>query len=118
MVLRKFKTAVLLWNMASIVIIYCPQIQMQFQRKCQLPLQLAIDQLVVMSMPVTKNVVTYNAALGACEKAHLWEQALQFLASMTASHIQKDASTFPTAISALSKSAQWQRALRLFWCLL
>ena len=59
------------------------------------------------------NVVSYNAAMGACEATGHWQGALQLLAGMLAGTPQPDVVTFSCCISALEKGGQWRRALEV-----
>ncbi|CAK9089506.1 Pentatricopeptide repeat-containing protein At2g31400 [Durusdinium trenchii] len=62
--------------------------------------------------PVSAGDVGYaeNAQISACEKAHLWVQALQLLGSTTS----PDVISFSAALSSCEKAGRWQEAELLF----
>ena len=57
------------------------------------------------------NVITYNAAISACEKCKQWQQALCLLAEMRSVNVLPDDITYQAAIIAFMKYEQ--RALAL-----
>ena len=59
------------------------------------------------------DIISYTAAIGACEKSQKWQQALQLLHEALARALQANELTFTAAISACEKSASWQKALVL-----
>ena len=62
---------------------------------------------------VDPDVITYNAAISACEKGWQWERALELLEEMKSSGIEPDVISYSAAISACEKGGQWERALEL-----
>ena len=58
-------------------------------------------------------MITYNAAISACEKGQQWQLALGLLAEMALLKVDKDVITYNAAISACEKGHQWQLALGL-----
>ena len=61
-----------------------------------------------------RNVVTYSAAISACEKAGQWQVALKLLELMVASHVQPNVISYNAVISACTQGSQWEQALNLF----
>ncbi|CAK9062410.1 unnamed protein product [Durusdinium trenchii] len=62
---------------------------------------------------VWPNVISFNAAIAACEKAMQWHQALALLDDMPSRSLQPNSVTYNSAITACDKSQQWQTALHL-----
>jgi pentatricopeptide repeat protein len=62
---------------------------------------------------VEPDVITYNAAISACEKGGQWEKALQLLEEMQAKGVEPDVITYSATISACEKGGQWEKALQL-----
>jgi len=61
----------------------------------------ALDLLAPMlAAHLFPDVVTYIAAISACEKTQLWRQALDLLAPMRAAHFLPDVITYNAAIGA------------------
>ena len=60
-----------------------------------------------------KNVITFSAAISACDKASQWESALVLLQEACKSHLL-NLITYSAAISACVKGKQWQQALRVY----
>ena len=56
---------------------------------------------------VLPDVITYNAAISACEKGEQWQQVLRILAEMRSVSVLPDVITYNAAISACEKSEQW-----------
>ena len=52
---------------------------------------------------VNKNVITYSAAITACEKGQQWQIALELLAEMTFAKVGRSVIAFSAAISASEK---------------
>jgi pentatricopeptide repeat protein len=61
-----------------------------------------------------KDVITYSAAISACENSEQWQQALSLLANVGSSNALPDVATYNAAISAFGKRGPWQQALELF----
>jgi pentatricopeptide repeat protein len=61
------------------------------------------------------DLISFNAAISACEKGGQWEKSLELLKHMKspASGITPDVITYNATISSCEKGAQWQRALAL-----
>eukprot|EP00397_Hematodinium_sp_SG-2012_P032820 GEMP01034982.1.p1 GENE.GEMP01034982.1~~GEMP01034982.1.p1 ORF type:complete len:619 (+),score=163.74 GEMP01034982.1:128-1984(+) len=63
------------------------------------------------------DVISFSAAISACEKAGEWRAALAVLDTLLGAkfaHVQRDRIVFSAAISACEKAQQWQHALRIF----
>ena len=58
-------------------------------------------------------MISYNAAISACEKGSQWEKALGLLQEMTSSGIKPNVISYNAAISACEKGSQWEKALGL-----
>merc|ERR1711933_500087 len=63
---------------------------------------------------IQPNVITFSAAISACEKGAQWPRVLSLFLGMQKARIQPDVITYNAAISACEKGAQWPRALSLF----
>jgi pentatricopeptide repeat protein len=59
------------------------------------------------------DVISYSAAISACEKGSQWQRALDLLKEMREQDVQPDLPCFNAAISACEKGSQYQRALEL-----
>ena len=62
---------------------------------------------------VNPDVITYNAAISACEKGRQWKRALELLEEMANRGLEPNVITYSAAISACEKGGQWKRALKL-----
>ena len=62
---------------------------------------------------VIPNVVCFSAAMSACGRAEMWQQALALLFLMLEEMVMPDAVGFNSAISACEKGGQWLVALEL-----
>ena len=62
---------------------------------------------------LSPNVITYNAAISACEKGEQWEYALALLRRMEARRLRPDAISYCATISACGRGGQWERVLSL-----
>ena len=62
---------------------------------------------------MTPDVVSYNAAISACEKGKQWEGALTLLQEMVRLVITPGVVSFSAATSACEKGTQWEGALSL-----
>jgi len=51
----------------------------------------------------------FNAAIGACEKGHQWERAVQLLAAMSGCRLRADAITYDSLVSACDRGRQLSR---------
>jgi pentatricopeptide repeat protein len=58
-------------------------------------------------------VITYNAAISACEKCFQWERALSLLIGLQQSSLRSTIVSYNAAVSACEKAKQWQWALSL-----
>eukprot|EP00438_Fugacium_kawagutii_P010387 Skav220387 [mRNA] locus=scaffold639:162903:163631:- [translate_table: standard] len=63
---------------------------------------------------ISADVISYNAAISACEKGGQWQQALTLFEAMPKAMISPNVVSFSAAISACQKGGQWQQALTLF----
>jgi pentatricopeptide repeat protein len=63
---------------------------------------------------IQPNVISYNAAITACEKGMQWEKALELFEQAERDGVKRDTCTFNAAISACEKSRQLEKALQLF----
>ena len=61
-----------------------------------------------------QNTVSYNTAIGACEKGKRRQQDLDPSVNMPGESAQQDTITYSAAISAREKGKKWQRTLELF----
>merc|ERR1712151_1120289 len=68
-------------------------------------------------MSVTRDVISFSAAISACEKGGQWERALSLLEEMRDMSVTRNVISFSAAISACEKGGQWERALSVFECL-
>ena len=62
---------------------------------------------------MTPNVVSYNAAMSACEKGKHWEGALVVLHEMVCHALTPNLVSYIAAISACKKGKQWEGVLGL-----
>jgi pentatricopeptide repeat domain-containing protein 1 len=62
---------------------------------------------------VEMDVISFSAAISACEKGGEWEKALQLMRVMVQNKHKLDTITLNAAISACEKSGQWETALGL-----
>ena len=63
---------------------------------------------------VSPTVISYSAAISACEKGAQWERALTLFQAMPKAKIPSDVISCNAAISACEKGGQWEQALTLF----
>ena len=61
---------------------------------------------------ITLNVISYSAAISACEKGQHWQRALELLEDRRAAGITSNVISYSAAISACEKRQQWQAALK------
>ncbi|CAE6959133.1 rluD [Symbiodinium sp. CCMP2456] len=73
--------------------------------------QRALSSLI--SVGINADIVTFNAALGACAKAQAWPFALELFGDMSASKLQPDAVSYNVVIGACERSSQWEAVLAL-----
>ncbi len=59
-------------------------------------------------------MISYNAAISACEKGGQWEQAMQLLQQMVKQGITPNVISYNAAISACEKVGQCEHAIKLF----
>jgi len=70
-------------------------------------MQQALGLLVGMQKAdLEPNVISYNAAISACEKGEQWQEALGLLAKMQEADLVPHASIYSVAISACEKRGQ------------
>eukprot|EP00435_Cladocopium_sp_Y103_P007928 s527_g2.t1 len=62
---------------------------------------------------ISLDVISYNAAVTACEKGGQWKQALIFVDTMSKARIRLNVISYNATISACEKGGQWQQALIL-----
>ena len=58
-------------------------------------------------------MISYSAAISACEKGQQWDQALSLLPEMWSSWLQPNVINYNSATSAYEKGQQWDQALSL-----
>merc|ERR1711865_370939 len=63
---------------------------------------------------VQPNVISFNAAISACEKGGKWERALELLQEMRQSGVQPDVISFSSAISACESCRQYGESDRIY----
>jgi pentatricopeptide repeat domain-containing protein 1 len=63
---------------------------------------------------ISPTVISYNAAVSACEKGGQWQQALFLLQTMPKANLRIDVISYSAAISACEKGGQWQQSVTLF----
>ena len=69
-------------------------------------------------MPETQlepHMISYSAAISACEKCEQWQKALALLWGMPEKQLEPHVISHGTAISACEKCEQWQKALAFLW---
>eukprot|EP00913_Durusdinium_trenchii_P025933 g24333.t2 len=66
---------------------------------------------------VQPSVISYNAAISACEKGWQWQHALKLFEAVPKAQVQPSVISYNAAISACEKGWQWQQALKLFWAI-
>eukprot|EP00434_Breviolum_minutum_P039730 symbB.v1.2.035293.t1/scaffold4715.1/size37003/1 len=59
------------------------------------------------------DLVSFNTAIGACEVAQLWEEALGLLQQMQETTLQADQISYIAAIGTCGKALRWRHALEL-----
>ena len=62
-------------------------------------------------MSVMRNVISFFAAISACEDVSLWVQALALLRELWEACVMRNVISFSAAISACEKGSQWQQAV-------
>ena len=62
---------------------------------------------VMQDTGVTRDVISFSAAISACEKGGRWEQALSLLKEMLDAGVALDVISFSAAMSACEKGGQW-----------
>ena len=63
---------------------------------------------------IEPDVISYSAAISACEKGGRWEQALEVFDEMRSRGVEPNVITYTSAMSACVKSGEPHTALRLF----
>eukprot|EP00397_Hematodinium_sp_SG-2012_P018259 GEMP01018700.1.p1 GENE.GEMP01018700.1~~GEMP01018700.1.p1 ORF type:complete len:778 (-),score=183.43 GEMP01018700.1:398-2710(-) len=64
--------------------------------------------------PSLRTVVSYSAAISACEKAGEWVAAVRLLDTMKAENVAPNAIAYSATISACARAAEWSVALNIF----
>eukprot|EP00973_Karenia_brevis_P054878 7629181-Karenia_brevis.AAC.1 len=59
------------------------------------------------------DVISFNAAISACEKGWQWQRVAPLLNEMRKGDLSPNVISFNAAISACEKGAQWQRVAPL-----
>lgn len=59
------------------------------------------------------NVVTFGAAIGACERGSLWQQSVYLLRSLQSQRLEANVVVGSAAISACAKCGQWELVLQM-----
>ena len=62
---------------------------------------------------LTPNVVSYSAAMSACEKGKQWEEAFALLQEIVRRVLTPNVVSYSAAMSAFETGGQWQCALGL-----
>ena len=62
---------------------------------------------------LSPNVISFSAAISACEKGGHWHEAVRLLSVMSWEDLSPDVISFSADISACEKGGQWNEALRL-----
>ena len=60
------------------------------------------------------DVISFDTAMSACDKAEKWQEALELLAKLHSASLQEDVITCSALMSACVKAEQWALALRFF----
>ena len=58
-------------------------------------------------------MITYSAAISACEKGHKWEKTRDLLCEMRQCRIAPETIAYSATISACEKGQKWEKALDL-----
>mgnify|MGYP002176495480 CR=1 FL=1 len=64
-------------------------------------------------MKMQYDVISYSAAISACEKGGQWQHALALLQTMCDERVWPDTTSYSAAISACEKGKHWEVALEL-----
>ena len=59
------------------------------------------------------NVVTFGAAIGACERGSLWQQSVYLLQSLQSQRLEANVVVGSAAISACAKCGKWELVLQM-----
>eukprot|EP00975_Prorocentrum_lima_P048631 10175438-Prorocentrum_lima.AAC.1 len=59
------------------------------------------------------NIISYNAAISACEKGGEWVRALELLVGMVDAKVEASVISYNAAITACRHAGEWTRALQL-----
>ena len=59
------------------------------------------------------DIIHYNAAIGACDKAGDWQSALRYLKEAKVNGLQPDIIAYFTTLRACGSCQKWQEALQL-----
>ena len=60
------------------------------------------------------DVISFDTAMSACDKAEKWQEALELLAKLHSASLEEDVITCSALMSACVKGEQWALALRFF----
>eukprot|EP00434_Breviolum_minutum_P022565 symbB.v1.2.019910.t1/scaffold1583.1/size183753/10 len=63
------------------------------------------------------DVISYSAAISACEKSNEWQQSIRLLSELRSATLESDLILFNSVLSACSKGFQWTVALELLDCM-
>lgn len=64
---------------------------------------------------IKANVISYNAAISACEKGGQWKMAIGLLQEMQEKHdIKPDVIIYSAVVSACEKGGKWEQAINCF----
>lgn len=74
--------------------------------------QLALSML--MALGSHSDLITFSAAISACENAQKWNQAMALLNELQIQRLEANLIVYNAVLSACEKASQWQQVLFLF----